>query len=205
MYETIIRIKAELCLIFSKTSCTFCISAWKKKIKSKMSDHLYQVVEIDGKGLGCIATQDIKRGTVILREHPQLAVSLPDYTLQVDSSPMSIIQIMTTFNGMKKDDQTEYLKLSDSFLYSNLLPSEKKLEMQSYLEESRTALISMGKTNDEAEKMLRVFGIYLTNCFHGGVCFKSARFNHSCRHNACDVGAYFSKVTGMYIFSIRVK
>ena len=112
-----------------------------------MNDDLYQVVEIDGKGLGCVAIKDIKRGTVILRESPQLRVSLPDYTLQVDSSPMSIIQIMTTFNGMKKDDQTEYLKLSDSFLYSNLLPSEKKLEMQSYLEESRTALISMGKTN----------------------------------------------------------
>ena len=165
-----------------------------------MIDDLYQVVEIDGKGLGCVAIKDIKRGTVILRESPQLRVSLPDYTLHLDLSPLSIIEIMTTFNGMKKDDQIEYLKLSNSF--DNHLPEEQKLEVQSYLEESRAKLISMGKANNEAKEMLRIFGIYLTNSFHGGVCFKAARFNHSCRHNACNVGAYFSKVTGMYIFSI---
>ena len=33
----------------------------------------YKVIEIKGKGLGCIATQDIKRGTLILREAPQIS------------------------------------------------------------------------------------------------------------------------------------
>ena len=32
----------------------------------------YQVVEIDGKGLGCVATKDIKRGTLILKEKAQI-------------------------------------------------------------------------------------------------------------------------------------
>ena len=37
-----------------------------------MSD-VYKIVEIEGKGLGCIATKDIQRGDLILREKPQLS------------------------------------------------------------------------------------------------------------------------------------
>ena len=37
-----------------------------------MSD-LYKVDQIAGKGLGCIATKDIKRGTLILREAAQVS------------------------------------------------------------------------------------------------------------------------------------
>jgi hypothetical protein len=37
----------------------------------KMSD-LYELKSIDGKGLGAIAKQNIKRGTLILKEKPQI-------------------------------------------------------------------------------------------------------------------------------------
>ena len=36
-----------------------------------MSD-FYEVMQIEGKGLGCVATKDIKRGTLILREKAQI-------------------------------------------------------------------------------------------------------------------------------------
>ena len=37
----------------------------------KMAD-LFVVRKVEGKGLGCFATTDIKRGTVILKEAPQI-------------------------------------------------------------------------------------------------------------------------------------
>ena len=39
-----------------------------------MKSSLYDIVELDGKGVGCIASQDIEKGTVILHEKPQFAV-----------------------------------------------------------------------------------------------------------------------------------
>ena len=39
--------------------------------KLKMAD-LFEVRKAEGKGLGCFATKDIKRGTVILKEAPQI-------------------------------------------------------------------------------------------------------------------------------------
>ena len=33
---------------------------------------LFDVKKVEGKGLGCFATKDIKRGTVILKEAPQI-------------------------------------------------------------------------------------------------------------------------------------
>ena len=39
--------------------------------KLKMAD-LFEVKKVEGKGLGCFATKDIKRGTVILKEAPQI-------------------------------------------------------------------------------------------------------------------------------------
>ena len=38
---------------------------------------LYKVVNIEGKGMGCVALKDIKPGTIILNEVPQ-------YTIQHD-------------------------------------------------------------------------------------------------------------------------
>ena len=46
----------------------------RKKIiwKSDSSSSLYKVTEIEGKGLGCIAIEDIKKDSVILTESPQI-------------------------------------------------------------------------------------------------------------------------------------
>ena len=45
------------------------------KMKSSIYDRdVYDIREISRKGVGCIASQDIEKGTVILREKPQFAV-----------------------------------------------------------------------------------------------------------------------------------
>ena len=39
-----------------------------------MNTNVYDLVEIEGKGVGFVALQDIEKGTVILREEPQFSV-----------------------------------------------------------------------------------------------------------------------------------
>ena len=69
-------------------------------------ENLYKVVEIDGKGLGCVALKDIEIGTLILKEKPQcISNNLP---LTPDQASDSVIQ---SFESMSKRDQDEYLKL----------------------------------------------------------------------------------------------
>ena len=38
--------------------------------------NLYKVIDIQGKGFGCVATQDIPKGTLILAEKPQIVLAL---------------------------------------------------------------------------------------------------------------------------------
>ena len=98
-----------------------------------MMTDLFEVKKVEGKGLGCFAIKDIKRGTLILKEAPQIEqqpVKLDTdnetiETFSVDEkggftsiNPFSIMNIMISFNGMNKKDQREYLKLykkSDNF------------------------------------------------------------------------------------------
>ena len=43
-------------------------------ILSEMENQIYKVVNIEGKGMGCVALKDIKPGTVILNEVPQYII-----------------------------------------------------------------------------------------------------------------------------------
>ena len=45
-----------------------------------MENQFYKVVEIKGKGMGCIALEDIEIGTLILKEKPQCSskISIQD-------------------------------------------------------------------------------------------------------------------------------
>ena len=38
-----------------------------------MENQLYEVVEVEGKNLGCVALKDVKKGTLILKEKPQFS------------------------------------------------------------------------------------------------------------------------------------
>ena len=78
-----------------------------------MENPLYKVVKIQGKGLGCMALQDIEKGTLILEETPQCVATFQnnsDGSIQVN--PKSLIQ---SFGCMSKSDQDEYLKLYNAY------------------------------------------------------------------------------------------
>ena len=73
-----------------------------------MLKYLYhEVVAIEGKGLGCVATKDIKKNTLILQEIPQIFLK-HDIKEEFESW---VTKLMYQFNRMSKNDQKEYLKL----------------------------------------------------------------------------------------------
>ena len=71
---------------------------------------LYKILEVTGKGLGAIATKDIKKGTLILKENRQLVAKSNVPNTSTDEYVRNIIR---GFNQMSQLDQEEYLKLHD--------------------------------------------------------------------------------------------
>ena len=66
---------------------------------------MYEVRTIEGKGLGCIATQDIKRGWQILHENPQMP----------HVGDENVLALWKNFEKMSVANQVEYLTLHDKF------------------------------------------------------------------------------------------
>ena len=59
----------------------------------------YEVMQIEGKGLGCVATKDIKRGTLILREKAQI------FKYSEFGNPDWVKSVETSFKQMRKNNQ----------------------------------------------------------------------------------------------------
>ena len=81
----------------------------------------FKVVKIDGKGMGCIASKHIKKGTLILQEKPQCIVKNTQTTTVGEKPtyfgnlPETFNNILTSYEQMSKFDQEEYLKLHNAF------------------------------------------------------------------------------------------
>ena len=72
---------------------------------------VYKVTEIKGKGLGCIAIVDIKKGSLILDENPQICFDIKEELL----SSGWIKSLLKSFHEMSKADQDEYMTLHNKF------------------------------------------------------------------------------------------
>ena len=110
---------------------------------------LYKVDKIKGKGLGWIALQDIKAGTLIDKEKPQF----------VPKEPFELRNMMEAFNAMSKDDQQEFLELSNAFLDLDSLPVERKkryFDCKNFVESQH---------DFESDLLLKIIHIYMTNAF----------------------------------------
>ena len=69
-------------------------------LEYNMSD-ICEIKEIDGKGFGCFATKDIKRGTVVLIETPQLALEseINNEAGEIEFNPTSMKMVLSAFNS----------------------------------------------------------------------------------------------------------
>ena len=72
---------------------------------------VYKVIEIEGKGLGCVATVDIEKGSLNLTENPQICGN----TEEGIWSSKWIKSLLKSFKQMKKADQLEYMALHNKW------------------------------------------------------------------------------------------
>merc|ERR1711874_589364 len=126
--------------------------------------------QIEGKGLGLVATKFIKSGTLILKEKPQMPY-VDNPQLWPDSLKDYCKKVMSLFNQMSESDQEEFQKL-------HINHENESVKM------IRHFLMKIETDQDKTEKILKIVVIYLTNTFDGGLCIKSSRLNHSCFPNA---------------------
>jgi len=143
-----------------------------------MSEY-YEVKKIEGKGMGCVALKEIKLGTMILQEKPQLKLKSGSWSFQ---------DLMIAFQQMG-DNEEEYLNLSNRFenfddLIQFILCQSDQKKSKSLNKWTKGLKENLAKFNSEhREAILKIIGIYYTNCFDDGVVIKISRLNHSCRSN----------------------
>ena len=85
------------------------------------SSKLYKVMNLKGKGLGCVASKNIEKGALILSENPQIrgrnSEELTDETKWIKT-------LVQSFNRMNKADQIDYLALHNKYDDIQTLPPD---------------------------------------------------------------------------------
>ena len=150
---------------------------------------MYSVDKVEGKGLGCIATKKIKKGTLILREKPSL-VKVAD--VNKDMNPTVLKNLIDAYVKMEVGEKEEYLTLANKYSEDSEIGFEVEEDREefvraftAYCDQIFSNLVSeITLTNIDLETAKKVYQIYQTNAFHNGVCLKMSRFNHSCSSNA---------------------
>ncbi|KAH9867086.1 hypothetical protein IAQ61_007678 [Plenodomus lingam] len=141
-----------------------------------IENHFYEIRAIPGKGYGCFALKDLKRGRRILADHPLLIVPMADY-LQED--------IQTAFDKLTATEKELYFSLHSGHGQdprswpSQIHPSVNGKE-RTRIEQQHAA-----RTGKEAS-LISIFQINCMEMDRGAAVFPhAARFNHSCNPNAC--------------------
>ena len=184
-----------------KTSCTkrknlrkFCLNfvrtlkKWNES-QSQMMSSVYNVTEINGKGLGCVAIADIKKGSLILNEYSQIVQGE-----EIDWSFKWIKSLLKSFNQMSKTDQLEYMKLYskfnniqnfENFSPSTLIQNSCKEFIDKNLDNLKLEIGKIEQNTEKAKDIFKICCIYSSNSFvDGSLRIKLSRFNHSCQANA---------------------
>jgi len=166
---------------------------YKPQSNHNITSSLFQVIEIPGKNLGCVATQDMPKGTLISNENPQLKCRKDGDWMQ---------DLMAAFMAMRKKHQKAFMNLYDD---RNNIVTDRNLEL---CNENTLKCISREfeteKDSDHALEIFKILCLYESNQFpydedHDCVGILSARFNHSCRSNAESV----EYQGNLQIFAIR--
>ena len=161
---------------------------------------VYKVVDIEGKGLGCVALTDIKRGALILNETPQMQSS--GKTLYEASQNGRVTEwvksLLKSFNQMNDAEQLEFMTLCNIYdfqelpfckkrIITEMIVGEKSQEqdfVETLVKTINSQIDKIEKDPKKAEKILKICKTFVTNCYSSGVPMKTSRFNHSCRPNA---------------------
>ena len=151
--------------------------------ETKNMGDLFKIDKIDGRGVGWIALQDIKVGTLIYKEKFQFAPkNLPKYGGGFLGGGVPLPQLeaslMEAFFAMSKNDQEEFLQLRNAFLDLSLLSNDKK----KWFFDIKQQIQSQNRF--DGDLLLKIICIHQTNGFAFGLEFKSKKINHSCCSNS---------------------
>ena len=147
---------------------------------------MYEVKQIEGKGLGLVAVKNISKGSLILKETPQMprvkVFEAPNPKVQgsIEAQEKAlkiwIKKVVSLFNEMNLADQEDYMKLHNHFK-----------------DETSFGIIwNMEYDRKKADEIHKIIGIYIGNKFENGLSIKTSRLNHSCKPNA--VNSEFNEV-----------
>ena len=150
-----------------------------------MENQLYEVVEVEGKNLGCVALKDVKKGTLILKEKPQFSYIEGASESDKIWTKELFMRLLQNFQTMNPIDRAEYLKLSNKF--DELQTSEKYLKLSNrhtFDELHRWLQTRVSEVTREdisgcdpsiLDFLFKIQGIYETNMFKGGVGIQASR------------------------------
>ena len=151
--------------------------------------------EIKGKtrgryGFAMIATREIKKGTFIMQEKPQLVWKNPTgvpQNMSESDKELGIAEIKgihAAFHDMKKSDQDEYLQLWNLYEFLDLTKPVDKWKLENL--KNCISLCFPDYTKNGLILAMKIHGIYKSNSSHDDtfVNIKTAKFNHSCNANA---------------------
>ena len=154
---------------------------------------MYEVKHIEGKGLGLVAIKNISKGSLILKETPQMprikGVEPPNPNVpgsieaQEKALKLWMEKVVSLFNEMDFADQDEYMKLHHGDENSFFL----KPKAMEYDQEKADEILQINK----------IISIYVRNNFRNGLSIKTSRLNHSCKPNAVNsyaVNSEFNEV-----------
>ena len=130
---------------------------------SKSKAQPYKEEKLVGKGLGCIATKSIKRGSLVLREAPQLVHQ------EITNDGSSFLKredyeaCIEAFLEMSKEDKENYLKLHNKF-------KSDQSNWSSVTKQQSVALLKLTQEmplpNISQMRAFEVVAIKITNGFH---------------------------------------
>ena len=107
----------------------------KLRTEDKMEQKLFQVTGIEGKGLGCVAQKDIKRGTLILMEKPCL---LQNANLKILDKEY-FDDAFQSYEKMDNKQKDQFFKLANNYKQieeTNIYPDDKMNVFLEYLKEN---------------------------------------------------------------------
>jgi hypothetical protein len=135
---------------------------------------MYRVTEIEGKGLVCIATTDIEKGSLILSENPQMPANAEAEAM---GSSKWIKSLSKSFNKMSEADQMAYMRLKN-------ICSEEIIDRRLDL---KSKIGKIEKDSGKAGEIFQICCVYVSYRMNDGFRIKSSSFKHSCQPNAVTV------------------